>query len=583
MNNTKEIQLISTDFTPKVLKRKNLFYLGAWCNNNNKIGDDKQVLKYVWFKRNTLEKDYKYLSRLFNKLIKIIPVYLNNYHKKNYPIIFWQSLIWVWLSFYLSSTFFRWKTIKEAILKNKKKKIKFVQIQFDSLICARDTHSYKNFIQESKIFNEYTFSKISNYFSRDINIIKKKKFIKYNFYKKFQYSFKAKIFSIIKKTSNFVKINFIRNKEIILQGFNIKNSVYLNLKRFTFPLFIDEIFPIKDIELKKLSIKEITKRKKSSFKFKAKNNYEKYLFDTLVTELPISFLEDFDKIKKYAKNLDIKCNLIISSVGHYFNDRYKTWLFLEKVFKKIKFIIIEHGGNHSVSRDSGFFYYDKKVGDMFVPWSKHSSLPAEKFIGHDNKNNKPINLLYAGFESDKYPSRIIPDVTTINELDNIPNLLHLTKNLNKNIFKKLVYCEKKLRDERIINSITKIIGKNKIRKKGTFVKELKNAKIVICDYPQTTYLECLITCPTLMVVNYKNSWAPLKKYNGLYYLLEKNNMLFKDIKSATKFINQNWSRIDDWWDTKKIKNIKEKILKEFNIETKVDGINKWSKFISKNI
>ena len=155
--------------------------------------------------------------------------------------------------------------------------------------------------------------------------------------------------------------------------------------------------------------------------------------------------------------------------------------------------------------------------------------------------------------------------------------------MNKNIFKKLVYCEKKLRDERIINSITKIIGKNKIRKKGTFVKELKNAKIVICDYPQTTYLECLITCPTLMVVNYKNSWAPLKKYNGLYYLLEKNNMLFKDIKSATKFINQNWSRIDDWWDTKKIKNIKEKILKEFNIETKVDGINKWSRFISKNI
>ena len=43
----KKIQLISTDFTPKVLDKKKLFYLGAWCNNNNKIGDDKQVLNSI--------------------------------------------------------------------------------------------------------------------------------------------------------------------------------------------------------------------------------------------------------------------------------------------------------------------------------------------------------------------------------------------------------------------------------------------------------------------------------------------------------------------------------------------------------
>lgn len=576
----KKIQLISTDFTPKVLDKKKLFYLGAWCNNNNKIGDDKQVLKYVWFKRKILEKDYKYLSNIFNKLNKIIPVYLNNYHKKKYPIIFWQSMTWVWLSFYISSTFFRWKTIKEAILKNKKKKIKFVQIQFDSLICARDTHSYKNFMQESKIFNEYNFSKISNYFHKDIDIIKKKKFIKYNFYQKFQYSFIAQFFSIIKKTLNFVKINFIQNKTIVLQGFNIKNLIFLNLNRLSIPLFIDEIFPVKDIKLCKLSTQNISKRKKIKFKFKINNNYEKYLLDSLIFDLPTCFLEDYNKIENETKKIKIKTSLIISSVGHYFNDKYKTWLFLEKVLKKTKFIIKEHGGNHSISRHSAFFDYDRKVSDMFVPWSKHSSLPAEKFIGYNTENHESKNLLYAGFESDKYPSRIIPDITTINELDNIPNLLHLTKNLNKNILKKLVYCEKKVRDVRIINSIIKIIRKNKIRKKGTFIKELKKAKLVICDYPQTTYLECLVTCPTLIVVNYKNSWAPLKKYNKLYYLLEKNNMLFKDIKSATKFINKNWRHIEDWWNSKTIKEIKKKILKEFNIETNVNGIKKWNKFVS---
>ena len=57
----------------------------------------------------------------------------------------------------------------------------------------------------------------------------------------------------------------------------------------------------------------------------------------------------------YAKNLNIKNNLIISTVGHYFNDRYKIWVFFKKIFEKNKFIVIEHGGNHSKSRHSIFF------------------------------------------------------------------------------------------------------------------------------------------------------------------------------------------------------------------------------------
>ena len=57
-------------------------------------------------------------------------------------------------------------------------------------------------------------------------------------------------------------------------------------------------------------------------------------------------------------------------------------------------------------------------------------------------------------------------------------------------------------------------------------------------------------------------------------------MLFKDIKSATKFINKNWRHIEDWWNSKTIKEIKKKILKEFNIDTNVNGIKKWNKFVS---
>ena len=53
-------------------------------------------------------------------------------------------------------------------------------------------------------------------------------------------------------------------------------------------------------------------------------------------------------------------------------------------------------------------------------------------------------MLYIGFETDKYPSKIVDEISTLNELENIPNLIHLKKKLNKKIFDKLVYVQKKI-------------------------------------------------------------------------------------------------------------------------------------------
>ena len=50
----------------------------------------------------------------------------------------------------------------------------------------------------------------------------------------------------------------------MFQGIDIKNLLYLNFTRFTLPIFINEFFPVKDIELKKLSESQITKRKEKN-------------------------------------------------------------------------------------------------------------------------------------------------------------------------------------------------------------------------------------------------------------------------------------------------------------------------------
>ena len=57
MKKKRQIQLIATDYSPKILKNKNLFYLGSWCsskkmkekNFKNLFGQKKQFWKKIIF------------------------------------------------------------------------------------------------------------------------------------------------------------------------------------------------------------------------------------------------------------------------------------------------------------------------------------------------------------------------------------------------------------------------------------------------------------------------------------------------------------------------------------------------------
>ena len=89
-------------------------------------------------------------------------------------------------------------------------------------------------------------------------------------------------------------------------------------------------------------------------------------------------------------------------------------------------------------------------------------------------------------------------------------------------------------------------------------------------------------------------WEGIRVYDGKIFCLDEhlNRLLesaksmdfraipsIKDIKNATKFINNNWGNINEWWDSKKIKNLRKRLLNEFSIDTNKDGIKKWSRFI----
>ncbi|MDC3085656.1 hypothetical protein OA196_02335, partial [Candidatus Pelagibacter sp.] len=115
----KKTQIISTRLSFINKKKGKFLILGSWCLDTIQKLQKFNLEKNRWNRTKLVEKDYRYIKKILKILNEKIPFLMNSYHNTNYKKKFWQSLLWVWLSHYLASIYFRWKTVENIIYKNK--------------------------------------------------------------------------------------------------------------------------------------------------------------------------------------------------------------------------------------------------------------------------------------------------------------------------------------------------------------------------------------------------------------------------------------------------------------------------------
>ena len=333
-----------------------------------------------------------------------------------------------------------------------------------------------------------------------------------------------------------------------------------------------------------LSKDQENKRKKTHFNFLPKNTFEKFLTENLIFDIPFFFIDKFKENISNLKKIEINPKLIISGKGHMDNDNYRLWILLKKFLNKTNITIIKHGGDHvDLSWDQNS---EREISKKYFSWhtsENKKKFPVSKYIGLKEEREASENLLYVGYEIFKYQFRIDRSVLNLEDLESTYNLKLMSLKLKNKIFKKLNYCEKHFFDDRNYQEIKKIIGKDKIKKSGSFKTQLSKAKLVICDYPQTTFLESVLSGPTILITNYKKNWPPQDNMKKIYESLKNMGILFENPNDAVSFINKEWENIDNWWQSEKIQKERSNLLKSFNINTSQSGLNKWSTYISQNI
>ena len=554
-----------------LITRKNSIYLGLWAIKDSEILSykNKKVIDFIWRNKKSFLKDSIVIKKIIWKLYQKLFLSLNKTHNTKYSKKFWKILIFPWVYYYVSALYFRWQCIKKIKKKNNififAKKIKFDKYNYDDnieifidnhwnqkifqeiVLCQKKNYIYQKISQNYKSKKKkniliFIFSLIPNSaidkINRLISFLKKKEV----FFIRSPYVFKIFIFSFFKKyDSDFLnKFFFEKLNNLLIQSGNSQ----INLKS-KFDFFLKKIY-------------------------RPKTEFEKFLLQRIAEDIPNNLVQDFNNyLNRHIKFRNAK--IILTSYSLFEQTPSKFYI-AEQVDKGSTLYLIEHGG--SLASKEEMLNLETTVVDKKITWfkpliKKHIQIPTHpyRYLDFNKKNNsnkKNKNIVIIGTGDYKYIWNCTFNLKPPQLLEVIENLKHFYNFLNYDLKKKVFikpHSAYKSNTAFDLIKFYKTIFNERIIKTTSLVETVKNAKIIVCTYPETTFaLSIYSSVPTILLYN-KDHYIFHNKTNNLIKKLIKNKIIFHNSKEAAKHINQIWDKPEAWYNSLEVKKVRNLFLK----------------------
>ena len=412
-------------------------------NKNIKSKVNFETLDYHWNDHKKLTKDFIYLEKLRSKLLVEVGQILNKFHNTNYSNRYWEILIGNWVHSFCLMIFDKWEVISDLnkIDKNFKLNLKKFSDK-DMIVQSIDELNNLYYIND---FNSYYLSEILNYrFASTDKFV-----INYSDKRESEFKLVQKKFRNAKKSKKMLFVNLYRflfskkltnQKYAILRPYlGIYDEIKLNLMLNQFPCFIPNNYFNCEPDLKLRNI--LTLENKST------NDFENFIYDKLISFIPVSFLEGFQLEEKKIEKLRLpkNPNTIFST-----NINSKSLLVrycAEKVENGAKLVLGTHGGCYGHYNIHFSEYFETKISDTYLTWG---------WKDKKTKNVKPFGIIRpkVKFKVSKQPNlltMIIPSQTMFaNNIEGHISHVHNNQFVFNPCFKILDNLNDKIKNENLI-------------------------------------------------------------------------------------------------------------------------------------
>ena len=564
-------------------KYKNIIGLGEWCKFKKK---DLNLMSTPYKDDVTIKNITTYIESLYEKVLNILASELNQIHNKNYDLKAWRIILGPWLRPYLSATYDRYLHIKKA--KKNFPNFKTILLSENSYIIPIDTIDFFSRI-ESDVYNLQLYSEIFKELGMKFpekEIYQSKNLIPL-------YFLESKIIYLINYLSllTFRYITFFSKKSgILVQSsyFPKKIDFYLAICNLGKLVFYYQA-PSNSLHC---PIKSSLTKKRLNRVNIGKNEYEIILSKIIFSDIPLSFLENFEYIENTSKKIyPSNIGAIFSSNAWYFDENFKQYSVYKYFSNNFLLIGSQHGGNYgSTFNSQRSVKHELEICDRYYSWGwtnikyKEKIIPyyANKIVGMTKNNiNNNHGILWAG--TYQYPF-LFDFYLPINFVDYLKRQEIFLKNISDRCLLNIQY-RAHFQDGvwGISSRLKKINSKLQFSNLNiSFHEALKNCRIYVADHLSTTFLEALsLNKPTIIFA----SEDIIESAKPFYKLLKDVGILFESPEEAANQVNMVYDNADTWWlDKKRQKNIKI-FTGQFskNSEHSFSGWNNEFKFLHKLI
>ena len=610
--------LVTTGLTNMWEFKENNFLLGKWCEfyefddsnerkPTNQIPKEISIIKNIdhWNDHEKRIEDYEYIKKILEYLLEIISEKLSTIHNVSEDKEYWRVIIYSWLSQYTPAIFHRWESVRIFFEKNKINKF------YTNFISLNDTDyipkNHLDYIKgsNSNEWNHLVFLRLFNFLNiKNLSLVEKK--IDKNSPEKAKSPLISGFTSDTNPGNLFIQLNKSIDKIISKHAFRynkiILDSFFFPKKEFLKICLRCKLIPCKYTNFFNFNVKEDglskedkrTKLKNLLLKVDIKDKFIQFLLSNLHKDIPKSYLENFDNIKKKILPLSKKKKIIFSMHSICSNDNFKIYIAETKKVGS-KYVYAVHGGGLTFKLDARFNFFEK-VSSKIIRWAKSWSpyrddtkqnqninvdlsptLPTIKL--KDSKTGNDCTIL--SYEPRRYVGWLMQGPTLEQEIDFFKEFMQFIDKLNPEIKSKLKFRLKNIFGYNYTKQFSKIYGEKKIDKfavNNPISKTLLNSKLIINTYPLTSFSEAMnANIPTILIIG-KNHWQFTKTALDSFEDLKKNHIAFDNLDEAKNHINKHWKELRAWWNTENVQFARKKYLSNF-YNVKADWHKEWSDYI----
>lgn len=550
--------LVTTPIKDTWPEKGKIIFLGEWCKLYSKKSEweklDYHTLPYHWDDRIKFENDFEYLLNLKSDLLFKLTEILNRINKVNYKTTDWDKFIGWWLFYFISVVFDRWENIR--IAEQNFNNLETICLKFNEKeITATNSEDFFKKASTSDEWNSYMFYKIIHF--RGITKINKlKKSLETEGLKAPKDSLKIKIFYFYQKLVSLLKT---KNAPLILNSYlNYFDDLILNLKFKTLPLFFNTKL---DYKLKNLSSSRyLANYRDWKINFDS-NDFEIFIGEIISSQLPLNFLEGFNTLNcELSKNFwPSKPKFILTANLFYVNDLFNLYV-LKKCLEGSKFYTVQHGGFYGIGKFGFIEIHQAAISDKFFTWGwashKHNNIIPQGIFNRSLFKNSSFtskNILLITYASPRYSYHLYSTPISSQWLKYFSDQLNFVDNLNAGNKDKLLV--------RLYNNDYKWNQKARWLDRFPNIKfanskkldfYIQNARLVICTYNATTFLECIYNnIPTIIFWDPKY-WELSEVATDLFELLKEAKIFHETPESAAIHLNTIYESVKYWWDSKKV-------------------------------